>query len=116
MSLTLAVLSNQARAENCAEKSGRDAIVCASAAYEVADQQLNMSYQARLTRLEGNSSKVTKLIADERAWIRKRDADCRELVKSFDLNPLDYSYSVATIDCLRRATEARRAQLKSQGR
>jgi uncharacterized protein YecT (DUF1311 family) len=56
---------------------------------------------------------VTKLVADERAWIKKRDADCHERVKSFDLNPSDFSCSVATIDCLREATEARTAQLKA---
>jgi uncharacterized protein YecT (DUF1311 family) len=114
--LTLVILSNKAIAEDCTEKTGPDAVACVSAAYAASDRQLNLTYKSLIETLRGNSSKVNNLIQDERAWIKKRDADCRELPRSFDLNPSDFSYSETIIECQRHATETRTEQLKSYGR
>lgn len=111
--LTLGIPVGRARADDCAKLGGPEATDCASAAHAAADQQLNATYKALLAKLKGNPSRAAGLIADERAWIRKRDADCRARVETYDLNPADYSYAVATLDCLREATEARITQLNS---
>jgi uncharacterized protein YecT (DUF1311 family) len=49
---------------------------CAGDEWLAADKALNTAYASIMSRLKGNDTVRTRLVAAERAWIGFRDAEC----------------------------------------
>jgi uncharacterized protein YecT (DUF1311 family) len=66
--------------DTCVNAAGSDAAnltVCAQTELNRQDARLNQMYRKRMTQLAGDAAAVTSLRADERKWIRARDAKCK---------------------------------------
>lgn len=64
----------------CVNAAGSDAAnltVCAQTELNRQDARLNQSYRKRMTQLSADAAATTALRADERKWIRARDAKCK---------------------------------------
>jgi uncharacterized protein YecT (DUF1311 family) len=64
----------------CANAAGNDAAnltVCAQTELNRQDARLNQNYRKRMTQLSSDAAATTSLRADERKWIRARDAKCK---------------------------------------
>jgi uncharacterized protein YecT (DUF1311 family) len=102
--LALGIACHQAHADDCSTVTCRQAIDCTLAVNTAADHQLNATYRTLLEKLKDSRSRTTRLVADERAWIRQRDARCQADVESLYLNSTEHSNTVAKLDYLREAT------------
>ena len=66
--------------DTCANAAGNDAAnltVCAQTELNRQDARLNQMYRKRMTQLATDAAATTSLRADERKWIRARDAKCK---------------------------------------
>ena len=66
--------------DTCVHAAGSDTTnltVCAQTELNRQDARLNQMYRKRITQLAGSPSATTSLRADERKWIRARDAKCK---------------------------------------
>ena len=66
--------------DTCVHAAGKDSTnltVCAQTELNRQDARLNQMYRKRITQLAGNAAATTSLRADERKWIRARDAKCK---------------------------------------
>lgn len=64
----------------CVNAAGNDAAnltVCAQTELNRQDARLNQNYRRRMTQLSSDAGGTTSLRADERRWIRARDAKCK---------------------------------------
>jgi len=64
----------------CVNAAGSDAAnltVCAQTELNRQDARLNQSYRKRMTQIAADPAATTALRADERKWIRARDAKCK---------------------------------------
>jgi uncharacterized protein YecT (DUF1311 family) len=64
----------------CVNSAGSDAAnltVCAQTELNRQDARLNHSYRKRMTQISADPAATTALRADERKWIRARDAKCK---------------------------------------
>ena len=79
---------------------------CARDAYQAADKALNTTYASTLARLDAAQQK--KLRAEQRAWLKKRDPQCKRDTKGSmggSIWPLEFNA------CRQQATEARTRRL-----
>ena len=79
---------------------------CATRNFKAADLELNRRYSALMESLP--ESKRGSLRAEQRAWLKQRDPQCRKVTKKFEggyIWPLEFS------SCLQKATEKRSRQL-----
>lgn len=80
---------------------------CAARDYQAADRVLNQTYKSVIATL--SPRKVQQLRQEQRAWLKRRDPQCREEVKDSEggsVWPLEYQ------SCLRAATEQRSKELE----
>lgn len=71
------------------------------------DDRLNQAYRMTMQRL--SPARKTKLRADERAWINRRDAGCRREAKVYEGGT---AAALNQVQCLLRETIARRLWLE----
>jgi uncharacterized protein YecT (DUF1311 family) len=79
---------------------------CAAARYRQADRRLNEVYKQVISKL--NQREREKLIDEQLAWIRGRDAACKE----FRIDATSSAYSGARDSCLASQTDKRTAELE----
>jgi uncharacterized protein YecT (DUF1311 family) len=80
--------------------------ICATEALEVADTELNKTYNTTLARLTNEQQKM--LWREQRSWLKWRDSRCKESTKVDEggsIWPLEFKY------CLRSLTEHRTKEL-----
>jgi uncharacterized protein YecT (DUF1311 family) len=64
----------------CVNAAGNDSAnltVCAQTELNRQDARLNQNYRKRMTQISSDAAATTSLRADERKWIRARDAKCK---------------------------------------
>ena len=79
---------------------------CAARDFKAADLALNQRYAALMASLP--ESKRAALRTEQRAWLKRRDPQCRKATKRFaggSIWPLEFS------TCLQKATEQRTREL-----
>lgn len=80
---------------------------CAAALYRESDRRLNEVYKQVISKL--NRREREKLIDEQLAWIRRRDAACKDQGK---VGPTGSAYSGARDACLAGQTNKRTAELE----
>lgn len=83
---------------------------CSAQTYQAADDELNETYQALVSRLEHNQSSLEKLRAAQRKWIGFRDAEC-----TFESSAVEGGSAQPMVrnGCLAELTQARTAVLNA---
>ena len=90
------------------EGSGPEINACAREDFARADRELNRIYKALKARQAGGDR--TRLVADQRAWLKERDPACRLLLKE------DEGYTIWPSEfdnCRAEASRERTAQLRA---
>jgi uncharacterized protein YecT (DUF1311 family) len=95
-------------ADNCASQSSTHAInACAQQDYEAADRALNAEYAKLRARLPAAAK--AGLLAEQRAWLKARDPNCRKELESEQGGTIWTSMYLA---CQAEATRERTQQLR----
>jgi uncharacterized protein YecT (DUF1311 family) len=108
--LALAVLTQTARAEPCADAvTQADMNMCAADDFRAADADLNRAYQALRSRLSGEGAREALLTA-QRAWLALRDAECEFSTSAARGGSV---HAMLVRQCLAEQTRSRTERLKT---
>jgi uncharacterized protein YecT (DUF1311 family) len=104
--LLAAQAASGATDDNAIECNGdgtqREMNACAIKDYEAADKALNEKYQALMARLP--PEKQQSLRVEQRAWLKKRDPDCKAEAKPSEGGSI---WAMEYYSCLAEATQKR---------
>lgn len=95
-------------ADKCGSQGSTHAInACAQQDYEAADRALNAEYLKTRARLPAPAK--AKLLAEQRAWVKARDPNCKEELESEQGGTI---WTSMYLGCLAQATRERTLQLR----
>ncbi len=98
-------------AEDCSRLATQlEMNACSGRNLEAADAALNDAYRRIVARLAQDAAATGQLRTAQRAWIAFRDAECAFAASSVEGGSI---YPMISSDCLRAATEARTAALRT---
>ena len=104
MTLALPALA----AADCGRQTSTHAInACAQQEFDVADHALNAEYKKLRARLAAPDKE--RLLAEQRAWIKGRDPQCREDLEADQGGTI---WTSLYLECQAQATRDRTAQLR----
>lgn len=109
--LLLAASAGNAAAGDCsAAETQTEMNLCAGAAFDAADAELNALYKQISARLKSDAATTRLLVATQRAWIAFRDAECDFAASSVAGGSIA---PMIRAECLTSLTEARNATFRT---